>query len=379
MTRDADPGRATPEPVLCPNGHPNRPGTRICAVCRALIPPAVVAPPSPPAAAPAAGRPVATGGDTRLLALLLLLLALTAATIVLAFLFFYPIRHGPDYLATAAVVTLPAGESGVVALATATQLPTATAAPPSPTPPAAATADPDAPPTPVATITPLSTIVGVVLTPTLAATTEGTLVSGPNLIQNGDFSQDWVNGWERIADGLNGAQVVEVRQSSGDPPRPLLVMSKTGASALRVVQHVVLTGPAADLVFRGQLRLAGASPAAGNEGRAALLLLYENEAGETLGASVWLDGSATASSLWGSHLPPFGPTTAPRIQAAGWQTVEIALAREFVDRLPAIDPAAVRRVTIVLALAGSDGCPPDACAAELGAAALSLTAGGSAP
>ena len=376
MTRDVDPGRATPEPVLCPNGHANRPGTRICAVCRALIPPAAAAPPPrPPAAPTATGRPIAARDDARLLALLLLLLALTAATIVLAFLFFFPIRHGPDYLATAAVVTLPAGESGVVAAATATPPPPATAAPPSSTPPAAPAADPNAPPTPVATITPLSTVVGVILAPTVGATP----ATEVNLIQNGDFSQDWVNGWERTTDGLSGAQVVEVRQASGDPPRLLLAMSKTGAGALRVVQHVVLNGPAADLVFRGQLRLAGAPPAAGNEGRAALLLLYENEAGEALGASVWLDGSATASSLWGSHLPPFGPTTAPRIQAAEWQTVEIALAREFVDRLPAIDPATVRRVTIVLALAGSDGCPPDACAAELGAAALALTAGGSAP
>ena len=376
MTRDVDPGRATPEPVLCPNGHANRPGTRICAVCRALIPPAAAAPPPrPPAAPTATGRPIAARDDARLLALLLLLLALTAATIVLAFLFFFPIRHGPDYLATAAVVTLPAGESGVVAAATATPPPPATAAPPSSTPPAAPAADPNAPPTPVATITPLSTVVGVILAPTVGATP----ATEVNLIQNGDFSQDWVNGWERTTDGLSGAQVVEVRQASGDPPRLLLAMSKTGAGALRVVQHVVLNGPAADLVFRGQLRLAGAPPAAGNEGRAALLLLYENEAGEALGASVWLDGSATASSLWGSHLPPFDPTTAPRIQAAEWQTVEIALAREFVDRLPAIDPATVRRVTIVLVLAGSDGCPPDACAAELGAAALALTAGGSAP
>ncbi len=377
MTQDADTGRAAPGPVLCPNGHANRPGTRICAVCRALIPPA-----PPPAAGPLAtpldhDQRGVEKADSRLLALLLVLLALTAATIVLAFLYFYPIRHGPDYLATAAVVTLPAGESGVVAAPTVTP-PPATAAPPSPTPqPATPTVAPDASPTPVATpvatITPLSTVVGVILAPTDAPAVE------VNLIQNGDFRQDWVNGWERIGDGLNGTQIVETRPSSGDPPRPLLAMSKTGAGALRVVQHVALTGSAADLVFRGQLRLAGETNAAGNEGRAALLLLYENEAGELLGASVWLDGSATTSALWGGHLPPFGPTTAPRIQAADWQTIEIALAREFTDRLPALDPAAVRRVTVVLALLGSDACPPDACAAELGAAALSLTAGGSAP
>ena len=378
-----DPGRARPEPVLCPNGHPHRPGTRICAVCRALIPPA--APAAPPAAEPAPTPPDQRGrgkGDSWLLALLLLLLALTAATLVLTFLYFYPIRRGPDYLATAAVVTMPAGESGIAAAATATPPPAEPTAPPSATPPPATpTANPNASPTPVATpvatITPLSTIVGVVLTPTLATTTDAALAL--NLIQNGDFGQDWVNGWERTTDGLNGTQVVEVRQSSGDPPRPLLAMSKTGAGALRVVQHVVLNGPAADLVFRGQLRLAGETAASGSEGRAALLLLYEDADGQPLGASVWLDGSATTSALWGGQLPPFGPTTAPRIQPATWQTVEIDLGREFVDRLPAIDPAAVRRVTIVLALLAGDGCPPAGCAAELEAAALSLTANGSAP
>ena len=62
-----------------------------------------------------------------------------------------------------------------------------------------------------------------------------------------------------------------------------------------------------------------------------------------------------------------------------WQTVEVDLGREFTDRLPTVDPAAVRRVTVVLALLGSDGCPPDGCVAELEAAALSLSAGGLAP
>lgn len=383
MTRDADPGLVGPEPVLCPNGHPNRPGTRICAVCRALIPPAAHA--TPPAAEPAPTPPDQPGrgkADSWLLALLLLLLALTAATLVLTFLYFSPLRRGPDYLATAAVVTMPAGQSGVAAAATATLPPTAPAtSPPATPPPATAATDRDASPTlvatPVATITPLSTIVGIVLTPTLATTTEA--ATGLNLIQNGDFSQDWVNGWERTTDGLNGTQVVEVRQSSGNPPRPLLAMSKTGAGALRVVQHVVLNGPAADLVFRGQLRLAGEIAASGSEGRAALLLLYEDADGQMLGASVWLDGSATNSALWGGQLPPFGPTTAPRIQPATWQTVEVDLGREFTDRLPTVDPAAVRRVTVVLALLGSDGCPPDGCVGQLEAAALSLSAGGSAP
>jgi len=384
------------EPVFCPNGHPNRPGTRICAVCRALILPsrpgatASPAPPAKPTASPVkptaspAGRPAAPAtrqgspspapprsGIGYGLPALLLLLLVVAGLAVLALR--YPLRRA-DYLATAAVVTLPAG-AAVVALPTATPAATPTPPPPTATPPPAPTADPNAPPTPVATITPLATIVGIILAPAPDAAP----VAGANLVQNGDFSQDWANGWERTTEGLNGVQVVETRAASGDPPQPSLYLSKSGAGALRIVQHVTLSGAAADLVFRGQLRLSGALDGAGNEGRAALLLLYEDADGETLGTSAWLDGSANGSGLWGTLLPTFGPTTAPRFQAPGWQPIEIALGREFADRLPDLDPAVVRRVTIVLALLGGPGCAPDACAAELEAAALSLSAAESAP
>lgn len=370
------------EPVYCPNGHPNRPGTRVCAVCRALILPSrPAAPPAPPPAPPAktnapSGQPPVSrrAGLGYGLPALLLLLVVAAGLVALALR--YPVRRA-DYLATAAVVTLPAGASvGVLPTATPTASP-----PPAPltaTLPPAPTADPNASPTPVLTITPLATIVGIVLAPTTAP--EGATVSpNVNLIQNGDFTQEWVNGWERTTEGLTGVVVVETRAPGGDRPQPTLYMSKFGGGALRVVQHVTLSGAAADLVFRGQLRLSGELDGAGNEGRAALLLLYKNADGVTLGLSAWIDGRTNGSGLWGTLLPTFGPTTAPRFQPAGWQTIEIDLGQEFTDRLPALDPAAVRRVTVVLALLGSPGCAPDGCPAELEAAALSLTAGELAP
>lgn len=368
------------EPVFCPNGHPNRPGTRVCAVCRALIPPSRPVAPAKPLTPAKSGAPSAEpppvprrAGIGYGLPALLLLLLVAAGLAALALR--YPLRR-ENYLATAAVVTLPA-DAAIGALPTAT--PTATVPPPPLTATSlpAPTADGNASPTPVATITPLATIIGIVLAPTVPA--ETTTTPGVNLIQNGDFAQEWVNGWERTAEGLNGAQVVEVRPPGGDPPRPTLYMSKSGAGALRLVQRVTLSGAAADLVFRGQLRLSGELDGAGNEGRAALLLLYENADGETLGVSAWLDGRTNGSGLWGTLLPTFGPTTAPRFQPTGWQTIEIDLGREFTDRLPGLDPTAVRRVTVVLALLGSPGCAPGGCPAELEAAALSLTTGESMP
>ena len=356
---------------MCPNGHVNRPGTRICAVCRALIPPPAPAPVAsvppadspPPAAAPRPPRAAYWA-----LGLVLLLLALAVA----AFAVFYPIRRRAAYLATAAVVTLPAGAANTGRPPTATAGPPPTT-PPSPTAALAATGDAAAgTPTPVATITPLSTVVGIILTPALATTPAAPL--GPNLIQNGDFRADWVDGWERTAEGVTGVQAVEARLLPGEPPLPSLAMSKSGAGRVALSQSITLAQPPDGLVFRAQLRLAGVVDGA-NEGRSALLLRYEDADGQLLGASIWLDGSATTSALWGAALPPFGPGVAPRIQAAEWQTIEIALAHEFTDRLPDVDPAAVRRITIVLLLAGTDGCPPNACTAELNAAGLSLTPG----
>jgi hypothetical protein len=360
---------------LCPNGQPNRPGTRNCVVCLALIAPAEIAPPPEPAAV-RAGRP--RRRRPRKLWLLLSGLLLLGLVSVAAFLYFYPRSGGGDYLATAAVVTLPAAlpasVGGTPALAAVTAIPL------SPTPPAAAavsipplpavspTFDPDASPTPVATITPLSTTTGNRNPPTAAP--GATPLPGLNLLQNGDFRDDWINGWERATSGLNGATVVETRLLAGAPPQPTLYMGKSGPGALLVQQHVVLTGPAADLAFQARVRLAGM--AAGMEGRAALVLLYENAAGEPLGASVWLDGSRDASALWGDALPASGPTTVARYLGSGWQTIAVDLRREFSDWLPGIDPEAVRRVTVQLTLGGSSACPPEACSAELNAAELSL-------
>lgn len=403
------------EPIFCPNGHPNRPGTRLCVVCLALIaspapssaparsgatpdqaatatsaPQVSVAAPSPPTEPdvtpelPAAPRPKRRRGCWVALVLLLLLLGLA---LVASIAFFVPIRERAEYLATAIVVTVPdeqataAGEALVPSPTTALAAAEPATPPPPATPtplPVASQAPDTGTPTPVATITPLATIIGVVLTPTASLAPLQTTIPGLNLIQNGDFRDDWVNGWERDGDELNGAQMVEVRKLAGAPPLDALYVSKSGAGALRVLQHVMLTGPAADLVFRARVRLAGMVQGAA-EGRAALILVYEDADGQPLGASVWLDGSAATRSSGGDLLAALGPATVPRFLDSVWQEVSLDLRREFNDYLPDLNPEDVRRITVQLAVWGSDHCAPDACSAELGAAALSLSAGAAEP
>ena len=119
------------EPVFCPNGHPNRPGTRVCAVCRALIPPSRPVAPAKPSTPAKSGAPSAEpppvprrAGIGYGLPALLLLLLVAAGLAALALR--YPLRR-ENYLATAAVVTLPA-DAAIGALPTACLLYTSDAA-----------------------------------------------------------------------------------------------------------------------------------------------------------------------------------------------------------------------------------------------------------
>jgi hypothetical protein len=145
---------------------------------------------------------------------------------------------------------------------------------------------------------------------------------------------------------------------------------------LRLAQRVVLTFPVEGLVFRGQFRLAGVS-GSGEEGRSAIILRYEDANGDAIGASVWLDGAADSTELWGTApLPPFGPTMSARFVDEAWQSVEVRLGQEFADELPDVSMEEVRQITIFLALLGSESCSPTDCGATLEAAELSLTAEG---
>ena len=371
------------EPVYCPNGHPNRPGTRLCIVCRALIPPSPAGPAATPPAtkptvapppAPAPSRPVeplpAAPQTTPAVApsrragrpWLWLLAGLLVVGVVGALLL---TRLWPNLIAGAPPPTLAATAPAVVAATASPAAPATATAPANTDVPSSATATTDVL-TAVATITPLPVIVGVVVTPTLI------FEPGDNLLQNGEFTDDWVNGW--VSESSGQAGLVEVRPLADEPGVPALHMEKTDAGLLQVGQRVVLTTPIDGLVFRARARLAGTwTPTA--EGRSAVILRYEDAAGQALASSVWLDGAVETSALWGQGpLPPPGPTTSVRFAGTGWQDLELDLRPEFDEALTDVDPLAVRQITILLVLLGGDDCGT-ACAATLDAAALSLSAG----
>lgn len=381
------------EPVYCPNGHPNRPGTRICIVCRELIvptPPPATPPrpanplqPQPPPSRPAnsaspqqpasrgesAGNPpgssaaAAPAKRRRLWPWLLLLLFAVVAAAALLFALLYPARR-----TTSTPPTQPAPSAVAIASDTATAAPAPTSRPtvvPSATPPQA-TATVEGSPTAVATITPLPTVVGVIITPTLAF--------GPevNFIQNGAFADDWANGWTLESRGPAGE--VEVGPATIETDTQSLRLARRGPGMSRLAQRVVLTFPAEGLVFRGRFRLAGTTEAR-TEGRAAVILRYEDANGDPVGASVWLDGSAADSDLWGIiPLPVAGPTVNERYTTEVWQQVELPLGREFAEALSGVDIENVRQITVFMAVIGSETCPPSACEAMLEVVELSITA-----
>ncbi len=369
------------EPVYCPNGHPNRPGTRICAVCRALVappstpdkPPASKTPPRPltpsrpappplavaadPAPEPQVAAPPQKGSRLWLWVLFVLLAVLVAIAALLASL--YPVNRTAERQPTPVIEALPTVANTAPA---AIIDPTATLNPESTAPPTNA-----ASPSAVPTITPLPAIVGIVVTPTFA------FEPGANLLQNGEFTDDWVNGWVRESDGRAG--VVEVRPLEDEPGTTVLHLDKTGAGVTRIGQRVVLTTPIEGLVFRARVRQSGTWSTEA-EGRSAVMLQYEDAAGEPLGASVWLDGSVETTNLWGNApLPSPGPTVAVRFIDQGWQAIETDLSREVLEELPGVDAGAVRQITIFLLLLSSDTCGDQACAAALDAVGLSLSAG----
>src|SRR5690606_12092376 len=92
---------------------------------------------------------------------------------------------------------------------------------------------------------------------------------------------------------------VFVRPASEDPDVQALRMELDDPGVLQLAQRVVLPFPVEGLVFRAQLLLSG-SAASSSESRSALILRYEDANGDPLGATVWLDGAAESTDLWGT-------------------------------------------------------------------------------
>lgn len=358
--------------VYCPNGHANRPGTRICAVCRALVEqraPQSAAPtsrwhsppPSPAEQLEAAAFPEAAPIDTspvkkksRAWLWLLLLIGLLGSLMLAVLAFFYiPNLTQVQQPTPAAQSTAAAG----VINPTNPPLPTPTLAA-LPTP-AESVAEPS--PTAVPTITPIGTVVGVVITPTFSFNPDS------NMLQNGDFADNWANGWASEASGE--ANLIELRPMEDEPDTNELHMEQTGLGHLQIAQRVVLTYPIE--LFEFQARVSATGTAA--DGRGALILLYEDFNGKPIGASIWLDSVAGNTELLETllSLPP-GIPVAGRTLDEGWQNLTIDLGHEFAEELTGLSPIDVAQLTVILAVVNSDNCKSGDCAATLDAAALSL-------
>lgn len=386
--------------IICPNGHPNRPGRSHCVVCKAPLPlplppepdppavraPATSRPPTaptpnapPPAAPDATATPSPAGSDAnRWLAVFLIVLLMLAIAAV-AWLV-WPRLSGE----TATQLVPPAATEPSLPIVAATDAgptdvgPTdvgstdaaPTAVPPTEPPPApVVVADPTATPLP-ATAAPTDTPPEIA-TPTIDPRGSELLTHG-NLIANGDFSAAWGDAWLRQVSENNGVQAIEV-VSLDDGPAPIaLRLTKTGTGTTRLQQIIDVPRRATELRFTGALRLAGSAAPDGSEGRVALMLTYMDENDAALGYSVWIDGSQPASTLWGiSPLPAFGPQLSPRYALdEAWQTIDIRLQEEFLNRLPGLDADRVRRIGVNLLALASDTCEPSGCPVTLEAADL---------
>lgn len=294
--------------------------------------------------------------------ILLLLLAVVACGVLLLSLI-YPVRRTVPAIPTHAATDVP-----VVLVDTATSVPLPTA-PPAHTataPPTEAVPTATKPPTAVATITPLPTIMGVIITPTIAF--------GPevNFIQNGDFADDWANGWTLESRGETAE--VMIGPATDEPKTRSLHLSRSGPGMSWLAQRVVLTFPVEGLMFRGRFRLSG-TVKGDVEGRAFILLRYEDANGAPVAMTVWLDDAAVDTDLWGTAtLPEQGSVISEHSVHEGWQYVELPLAQEFAGALSDADMESVRQITVIMGVVGGESCSTAGCEAKLEVAELSLTA-----
>lgn len=383
--------------VMCPNGHPNRPGRSQCVVCKAPLPllataegsvpvepaaPSAQSAPAPSTVAqastppPKAGPPPATKEpDAKTTTdapkrgcgryIILLVIGLIAVAVIVGAIFWPMLKYNDKttlLVATAVMsdVTVPAEETVAIAIEPVepTAAPQPTAVPPTETAPRPT----DAPAEPTAEPAQPTTA------PTTAAGDDTQPLDHGNLITNGDFSARWVDTWTRQVSNNNGVQAVEAVTFENAPSASGLRLTKSGTGTTLVQQTIDVPRRATELRFTGNLRLAGSLAADGvSEGRVALMLTYLDENSQPLGYSVWIDDSQPASGLWGiSPLPEFGPRLSPHFaDGEAWQTIDVRLQEEFINRLPGLDAGQVKHIGISLLALASDTCTPEDCPVTL--------------
>ena len=358
--------------LIAPSSPPNLPGKPSPAKPEspppeAVVPPSIQSPPTKPAAIDkplideVTSAPPARKSRWWLWGLLLLLFVVGCAVLFLSLI--YPVRRTITEAPTQMTTSIPA-----VVADTPTSIPSPTASPAHTATASLTEATPTAtkPPTAVATITPLPTIMGIIITPTIAF--------GPevNFIQNGDFADDWANGWTLESRGETAE--VAIGPATDDPQTRSLHLSRSGPGMSWLAQRVVLTFPVEGLMFRGRFRLSGTAKGDA-EGRAFILLRYEDANGAPVAMTVWLDDAAVDTDLWGTApLPEQGSVISEHSVREDWQRVELPLAQEFAGALSDADMESVRQITVMMGVVGGESCSTAGCEAKLEVAELSLTA-----
>lgn len=362
--------------VFCPKcGHANRPGMKFCAKCGVPLPPPRSTTPTPPpqsaeptpAAAPphqppaelpimsesglpgepySLPTPSPTPENRRRTWVLAGILVVVAAALILVLALFFLRPRDDDPV----VEETPAAEMEDDWDVEETAVPTPTDAPE---------------PTAVNEETP---------PPIIEETPEAPLAPA-NLLDNGDFTQNWEFGWQRIIGaGATGIQRVEVTDGEPGEPERLLHIERSGPDQLQLAQTVGV--PPGALRFSAELKLIGSSTEEnGVEGMAALLLVYLNAESNPLGYSIWINGSQRSSALFGvAPLPNFGINVSPRWGNEDWRQINLDIRQEINNSLPTVDPDEITAIQVILLGIGSDNCVPDQCYVNIQAASLFLTA-----
>jgi hypothetical protein len=364
--------------VFCPKcGHANRSGMKFCAKCGAPLPPprsttptpppqsAEPTPPAAPPHQPPAEPPIMPDGGLprdpypppmpspppenrrRTWVLIGILLVVVVALVLAVVLLFLPSREDDPVVEETPAAELEDdwdGEMVETAVPTPTDTPEPTAVSeeaPSP----ASEETPEAPPALV------------------------------NLLDNGDFTQSWEFGWQRIiGESATGIQRVEVTDGEPGEPERLLHIERSGSDQLQLTQTVDV--PPGALRFSAELKLIGSSSEEnGVEGMAALLLVYLDTERNPLGYSIWINGSQRSSTLFGvDPLPNFGINVSPRWGNEDWRQINLDVRQEINNSLPTVDPDEVTAIQVILLGIGSDNCAPDQCYVNIQAANLFLTA-----
>lgn len=224
---------------------------------------------------------------------------------------------------------------------------------------------------------PTATVEDSAVTLPIEPTAETEFAEAPpivNLLANGNFEQNWNDGWTRTLDpavvGPQRIEVVDVEQGASGRG---LHIEQSGPDRLTLEQSSMITNPA-NMQFSAEVKLAGSiDPATGAEGLGALMLIYRGEDQSPLGYSIWVNGEQRSSPLFGIEpLPPVSNNVSRRWLGSGWQPIKIDLRQEIINSLPTVNPDMVRFITVIFLATGSDNCTLDGCPVDIQAVDLVL-------